>query len=68
MIFAPNLGWREPFPICAILQASFPQAPLIVDNEEKIAALGEHYFGAAQGYDEVLYISVGVGLGGWDRA
>ena len=29
-----------------------------------MAALGEHYFGSAQGYEEVLYISAGVGLGG----
>ena len=29
-----------------------------------MAALGELYFGAAQGYEEVLYISAGVGLGG----
>lgn len=64
MLFAPNLGWRNPFPIRAILQSSFPQAPLIVDNEANIAALGEHYFGAAQDHDEVLYISAGVGLGG----
>jgi glucokinase-like ROK family protein len=64
MLFAPNLRWKDPFPIRAILQESFPQAPLIVDNEANIAALGEHYFGAAQDYDEVLYISAGVGLGG----
>jgi len=64
MLFAPNLGWRDPFPIRAMLQESFPQAPLIVDNEANIAALGEHYFGEAQDYDEVLYISAGVGLGG----
>jgi predicted NBD/HSP70 family sugar kinase len=37
---------------------------LIVDNEANIAALGEHYFGVAQGHNEVLYISAGVGLGG----
>jgi len=64
MLFAPNLGWKDPFPIRTILQESFPQAPLIVDNEANIAALGEHYFGVAQGHDEVLYISAGVGLGG----
>jgi glucokinase-like ROK family protein len=64
MLFAPNLGWREPFPIRSMLQESFPQAPVVVDNEANMAALGEHYFGAAQGYDEVLYISAGVGLGG----
>jgi glucokinase-like ROK family protein len=64
MLYAPNLRWKESFPIRAILQEAFPQAPLIVDNEANIAALGEHYFGAAQDHDEVLYISAGVGLGG----
>jgi glucokinase-like ROK family protein len=62
LLFAPNLGWKD-LPIRAILQESF-NAPLFVDNEANIAALGEHYFGVAQGYEEVLYISAGVGLGG----
>jgi glucokinase-like ROK family protein len=64
MLFAPNLKWTEPFPIRAMFQEAFPQAPVIVDNEANIAALGEHYFGVAQDHDEVLYISAGVGLGG----
>jgi glucokinase-like ROK family protein len=64
MLYAPNLKWMEPFPIRSIFQEWFPQAPLIVDNEANIAALGEHYFGVAQDHDEVLYISAGVGLGG----
>lgn len=62
VLFAPNLGW-ENVPLGTILQESFA-APLIVDNEANLAALGEHYFGAAQGYEEILYISAGVGLGG----
>ena len=62
LLFAPNLGWKD-LPVRAILQESF-KVPLFVDNEANIAALGEHYFGAAEGYDEVLYISAGVGLGG----
>ena len=62
LLFAPNLGWKD-LPIRSILQESF-NVPLFVDNEANIAALGEHYFGAAQGYDEVLYISAGIGLGG----
>lgn len=62
LLFAPNLGWKD-LPIRSFMQDSF-DAPLFVDNEANLAALGEHYFGAAQGYDEVLYISAGVGLGG----
>jgi glucokinase-like ROK family protein len=62
LLFAPNLGWRN-VPLGKTLEGRF-DAPVFVDNEANLAALGEHYFGAAQGYDEVLYISAGVGLGG----
>jgi glucokinase-like ROK family protein len=62
LLFAPNLRW-ENVPLGAWLQEFF-DAPVIIDNEANLAALGEHYFGAAQGYEEVLYISAGVGLGG----
>ncbi len=62
LLFAPNLNWRQ-VPLRQILQARFT-APIFVDNEANLAALGEHYFGAAQNHQEVLYISAGVGLGG----
>jgi glucokinase-like ROK family protein len=62
LLFAPNLGWKD-VPARTILQQTF-DAPVFVDNEANLAALGEHFFGAAQGYGEVLYISAGVGLGG----
>jgi len=62
LLFAPNLRW-ENVPLRAQLEGLI-NAPLIVDNEANIAALGEHYFGAARGYNEVLYLSAGVGLGG----
>ncbi len=62
LLFAPNLGWHD-IPLGDILRKQF-DVPVFVDNEANMAALGEYLFGAAQGYDEVLYISVGVGLGG----
>jgi glucokinase-like ROK family protein len=62
LLFAPNLRW-ENVPLRAKLQGLI-EAPLIVDNEANMAALGEHYFGTARGYNEVLYLSAGVGLGG----
>jgi len=62
LLFAPNLGWND-VPLRSILEEAFA-VPVVVDNEASLAALGEHYFGAAQGYNEVLYISAGVGLGG----
>ena len=63
LIFAPNLRW-ENVPLRAELN-KFVQAPVIIDNEASMAALGEHYFGGAQSVNEMLYISAtGVGLGG----
>jgi glucokinase-like ROK family protein len=62
LLFAPNLGWKDT-PLRDILQEAIA-APIVVDNDAKLAALGEHYFGEARGFNEVLYISAGVGLGG----
>jgi glucokinase-like ROK family protein len=62
LLFAPNLGWYD-VPLGKILSEAL-NAYVLVDNEANLAALGEHYFGAAQGFDEVLSISAGVGLGG----
>ncbi len=62
LLFAPNLGWHD-VPVRTLLEQEF-DAPVFVDNEANLATLGEHYFGAAQGHEEVLYVSAGVGLGG----
>ncbi|NIM92804.1 MAG: ROK family protein [Anaerolineales bacterium] len=63
LLFAPNLGWRD-VPLARILRDDFHGVPIFVDNEANLAALGEYYFGVAQGCEDVLYISAGVGLGG----
>jgi len=62
VLFAPNLRWKNA-ELGKILQQEF-HVPIFVDNEANLAALGEYYFGAARGYQEVLYISAGVGIGG----
>ena len=63
ILFAPNLKWRN-VPLLSFLEAESFGAPIFVDNEANMAALGEHYFGAAKGYSEILYLSGNVGLGG----
>lgn len=55
-------GW-ENVPLRAILEAEFG-APASVDNDANVAALGEGRFGAGQGYDSLLYITVSTGVGG----
>jgi glucokinase-like ROK family protein len=62
ILFAPNLRWQN-VPLRDTLCQTF-DTRIFVNNEANLATLGEHYFGAAQGYHEVLYVSAGVGLGG----
>lgn len=62
LMFAPNLGWYN-LPIRELLQQRF-HCPVFADNEAKMAALGEIYFGAARGCDNVLYIHAAVGVAG----
>jgi glucokinase len=38
--------------------------PAAVDNDANVAALGEHRFGAGQGCDSLLYVTVSTGVGG----
>ena len=62
LLFAPNLKWHD-VPLRQIVEQEFT-APVLIDNEASIAALGEYYFGAAQGFEEVLYIRASAGFGG----
>lgn len=62
LLFGPNLYW-ENVPLGEILHHEF-DLPIFVDNNANMAALGEFYFGVAQDYNDILYLSIGVGLGG----
>jgi glucokinase len=62
MLLAPNSGWRN-IPLLATLRKHF-QCEIFIDNEANLAAFGEQLFGSAKGCDEVLYVSLGRGLGG----
>ncbi|MCZ7665818.1 MAG: ROK family protein [Chloroflexi bacterium] len=55
-------GW-ENTPLQAILQETF-SAPVRVDNDANVAALGEWRFGAGRGYDSLFYVTVSTGVGG----
>jgi predicted NBD/HSP70 family sugar kinase len=43
--------------------ARLVEAPVVVENDVKLAVLGEHWRGAAQGHDTCVFISLGVGIG-----
>jgi predicted NBD/HSP70 family sugar kinase len=60
--FAPNLGWTN-VPLGEVLGQTF-DLPLFIDNEANLAVLGEHIYGAARGYSEILYVdATRIGLG-----
>lgn len=62
LLFAPNLRWRD-VPLRDIFFQEL-DAPVFVDNDANVAAMGEKYFGAAQRSQDFVYLGAGVGLGG----
>jgi glucokinase-like ROK family protein len=62
LLNAPNMGWAD-VPLKTMI-SDVVDLPVFVDNEANMAALGETHFGVAQGVEQVLYVSSGVGLGG----
>ncbi|NEU74952.1 ROK family protein [Hassallia byssoidea VB512170] len=55
-------GW-ENIRLKDLLEAEFGVF-VSVDNDANVAALGEHRFGAGQGYESLFYITVSTGVGG----
>jgi glucokinase len=55
-------GWSE-FDLAGWL-SPLVQAPVVVDNDANVAALGEARRGAGVGHDSVSYITLGSGVGG----
>ncbi|MCX7786938.1 MAG: ROK family protein [Spirochaetes bacterium] len=58
----PKKGWEQT-PIVQNLEAEF-RVPIGFDTDVNGAALGERRWGAGQGKDTILYITVGTGIGG----
>lgn len=58
---APNLQWRDVH-LKALLQ-SYLQLPVFVDNEANAGALGEKLFGVGKQVSDLIYVSVGTGIG-----
>ncbi|MCZ4098911.1 ROK family glucokinase [Streptomyces sp. SID13666] len=62
VLFAPNINWRH-----EALKDKVEQRvglSVIVENDANAAAWGEYKFGAGQGHDDVVCITLGTGLGG----
>ncbi|MCM2576416.1 ROK family glucokinase [Streptomyces meridianus] len=62
VLFAPNINWRH-----EALKDKVEQRvdlPVVVENDANAAAWGEYRFGAGQGHEDVICITLGTGLGG----
>jgi len=60
--FAPNLGWHG-IPVAAELEKRLG-LPVLVENESNLAALAEHWTGAAVDIDDFVCVFGEVGVGG----
>ncbi|MFC4598500.1 ROK family protein [Cohnella hongkongensis] len=61
ILLAPNLGWRD-VPLQRLLTERF-DLPVTIDNEANAGALGEQKYGAGRSIANLVYVSVGIGIG-----
>ncbi|QFG01065.1 ROK family protein [Psychrobacillus glaciei] len=61
VLLAPNLNWKN-VNLKATLHTKY-NLPIIIENEANAGAYGEKEFGAGKDFDNVIYVSAGVGIG-----
>lgn len=54
-------GWDR-FPIREVLLREYA-APVFVDNDVNVMALGEHWGGVGRGIDDMIFVKIGTGIG-----
>jgi glucokinase len=60
---SPNLpGWRD-IPLGSIIEQRLGIRTWLL-NDANAAALGEHHLGAGRGVDNLIYLTIGTGIGG----
>jgi glucokinase len=60
--YAPNLPWKGVLPLAKMMEAKF-KLPVVLTNDANAAALGEMMYGAAQGMNDFIMITLGTGVG-----
>ena len=60
---SPNLPGFENFPVRDEIERQLG-APVILENDANAAALGEKWMGAGRGFDDLVLLTLGTGVGG----
>lgn len=55
-------AWRGILP-APLLQPSFPELPIFMENDANAAAVAEKWWGSGRGVDNLVYIKLGTGIG-----
>ncbi|MGJ7919091.1 ROK family glucokinase [Neobacillus sp. LXY-4] len=63
VIGAYNLGWTTLQPVKELIEAG-TGIPFFIDNDANVAALGERWKGAGEGGANVVFVTLGTGVGG----
>jgi glucokinase len=62
---AANLpGFDEPVPLAGMVGQALDVPRVVVDNDVNVSTVAEHRLGAGRGYDDLLVVFVGSGVGG----
>jgi glucokinase len=62
--FSPNLPQAHGVDWNQLIGEQVQGRPVIIENDANFAALAEHRLGAAQGFSQVLVVTLGTGIGG----
>lgn len=58
-----NLAWNDNYPLKEILEKE-TSLPVFIDNDANCAALGEMWKGAGNGAKDLVFVTLGTGVGG----
>jgi N-acetylglucosamine repressor len=62
VIFTPNIDWNYNLDLKSLIEQEF-KVPVFIENEANAGAYGERVFGAAKNFENIIYVSVGTGIG-----
>ncbi|WP_174612960.1 ROK family transcriptional regulator [Virgibacillus ihumii] len=61
VLLAPNLEWKN-VDLKTVMEKKY-DVPVTIENEANAGAYGEKKFGAGKNFDNIIYISAGIGIG-----